>query len=224
MAHLKALTAPPVWKWSERKAQPFVLRTNPGSHPLYDAIPLGLLIKLLGYAKTTREVRAILNRTVVRVNDRRVRNPRFAVGFMDSISFDDIKAHYRLLMDAKGRFELRPLAAAKAGVKLAKVVGKRPRGKDTLQLNLNDGRNVLVKPSDGYAMGDSVVLDLAKKKITGHVKCATGAEAWLTSGKHRGFRGKVKEIKDGAIVLEHQKQQVRALKAHTFVTSGEWEA
>jgi len=224
--HLKSITAPTAWNWTLRKTQHFVQRPLPGSQPLKRALPLSIVLRRLGHAKNKREIRAVLQRATVQVNGVRVRELRFGIGLMDTLSIPESKEYYRVFLDAKGRLELKPVSAGSMKAKPCKIIGKRVRGKDKIQLNTSDGRNVLVKRAEAKncQIGDSLVLAMPENKVLDVLKFAKGAEAWLIDGKHVGMRGTIQEVKEREVLLDAQGKTIRALREHAFVSSKELES
>ena len=58
--HLKSYAAPKSWTLL-RKITKWILRPQPGKHPLERSLPVGILLKQLGIAQTTREAKKIVN-------------------------------------------------------------------------------------------------------------------------------------------------------------------
>ena len=102
-AHLKRLSAPKSWL-IKRKIATFVTKPNPGTHSLNTCVSLNVLLRdMLGYARTTRESRKILNLNTVLIDCIRRMEVRFPVGLMDTVSISNIGKYYRLTMDKKGK-------------------------------------------------------------------------------------------------------------------------
>ena len=71
--HLKIMAAPKSWP-VERKERIWITRPNPGPHTLESSISISLILKLLKYAKTTKETKQIINEKKVLVNNNLVRD------------------------------------------------------------------------------------------------------------------------------------------------------
>jgi len=74
-----------------------------------------------------------------------------------------------------------------------------------VQLNLHDGRNVLVsvkdpmKPEeDFYQTFDTVKISLPEQEVSEHIKLAEGAYALIVEGKNTGKHGKIVGIEKTA--------------------------
>jgi small subunit ribosomal protein S4e len=119
------------------------------------------------------------------VDGRVVSDTGFPVGLMDVVSMPKVGLHFRMMIDRKGKFRLVKLAAGKETWKLCRIEGKTtvPGGKT--QLNLHDGRSVLVG-KDSYKVGDVVKLEVPSQKILDTYKLAKGSYAIITSGSSVG--------------------------------------
>jgi small subunit ribosomal protein S4e len=191
--HLKRLPAPRSWALS-RKTAFWVTRPSPGPHPLERCVPIGLILRdMLRVCDTAREARHILNTRAVLVDGRPVVNPKFPVGLMDVVSLSEVKAHYRMLVNRRGRMALVPLGDGEAAWKLCRIEDKTTVRGGKTQLNLHDGRN-LVLPKDAYKAGTSLKIAVPAQKVLGHFELAAGMVAFVSGGKHVGEIAHVLEV------------------------------
>jgi small subunit ribosomal protein S4e len=192
MVHVKVQTTPKTWK-VKRKGDKFSLHPNPGKQ--YGlSMPLSLVLKnLLKYCKTTKEVKTILNENNIVVDGKRRKDHRYPVGLMDVISLGDLDEHYRMVFTDKGKLALVKIDKKESDLKPSKIIGKRVLGKDEVQLNMFDSRNVTVK-KDEYAVGDTVLLRLPKQDAIETIKVEKGNLVFLYKGKKRGIFGTVEEL------------------------------
>src|SRR3989344_3482821 len=137
MSHLKRISMPRSWQ-IEKKEHKFVTRPLPGQS--FDlGMPLNVVLRdVLKLAYTNREVKKILNSKEILVNGVRIKEPRFIVGFMDTISIEEIKKHYRILLNHRGKVILQEIKKDESSVKICKIINKK-KIKDRIQLNLFDG-------------------------------------------------------------------------------------
>lgn len=218
--HLKRLSSPRTWD-IKRKGIIFVTRSDPGPHSLDKGLPLNVIIRdMLGYAKTTREVKKILLENNVLVDGIRRKDHRFPVGFMDSLKFVETKECFRLIINKKGKLALIKIDDKEYHLKLCKIINKSyTKGK--LQLNLFDGKNILVD-KDSYKTGDALLLALPKQEIKSHFKLEKGAQIFLTDGSHIGEIGAVEDILSNKIKFKTKKGEVfETLKKYAFVVGKE---
>jgi small subunit ribosomal protein S4e len=215
--HLKRLNAPTSWK-IKRKGTVFITRSNPGPHPMHLSMPISLVIQnLLGHAHTLRDVKNILNKNTVLVDNRRIKDHRFPVGFMDSLAMPETKECYRVILNRKGMIDLNKLSAEDGKKKICKIIGKTIIKKSKMQINFSDARNMIVDKGS-YNVGDSVVIDLESKKITSHLKFENGAKVMLTGGKSIGLIGKVEEIKGEKLIYSDDSgKRLETAKRYAFV-------
>lgn len=191
--HLKRLPAPRSWS-IPRKTEFWIVRPSPGPHGLAESVPLGSILRdMLKVCDTAREARRILNGRGVRVDGRVVTDPKFPVGLMDVLALDEVKAHYRMLVDTRGRMALVGIDEDEAKWKLCRVEDKTTVRGGKTQLNLHDGRNVLL-PKDAYAAGTTLKLQVPGQKVVEHYDLGKGAAVLVTGGQHVGQIGHVLDV------------------------------
>lgn len=219
--HLFRLNVPKTWP-IKKKEHKFIMKSMPGPHSLQTSMPLAVLLKeLSSYANTTKEAKNILHNRKIKINGIVRTNPRFAVGIMDTLSIEDIKQHYRVILNKYNKFELMPIDEKEAKLKPYKIVGKTLLKKGKVQLNLFDGTNLLVD-KDIYKVGDTLVLDTSKK-IKNHLKFEKGALIYIMVGNKTSTIGKLEEIKKFKdlqpvnIVLKTKDGLVETRKEYAFV-------
>ncbi|MBD3318607.1 30S ribosomal protein S4e [Candidatus Woesearchaeota archaeon] len=214
--HLKRLTIPTTWKGVLRKEDKFIVRPCAGPHAREQSFPLNLIIKKLGLAKTSKEVRHILNTKKVLVDGRRIRDDHFPVGVFDIVSFPDIKKHVRVLLDKRGNLTIVEVSK-NTTQKISRVINRRIIAKGKLQINLLDGRNILTDDKT-IKRGDSLVLELPSQKIVKHLPLKEGSQVILVGGKHRGDSGIIKNVSATKITYENKdKQIIETLRPFAYV-------
>ncbi|MAF35164.1 30S ribosomal protein S4e [Candidatus Woesearchaeota archaeon] len=205
MSHLKRHAAPTTWTVN-RKETSFMTSMNPGPHKKEHAMPLSIWMRTLGAASTAREVKKVLGE--VTVDGRKVNHVRFPVGFQDILTIG--KESYQITFK-QGKLEAEKTTAKE---KTASIKGKT-KIKGKTQLNMSDGRNILVE-KDEYKVGDSLVLSVPDQKIVKHVKLAPGVKIVLIGGKHAGTEGVMKEIKGNTITYEAGGKAETTLKKYAY--------
>src|ERR1041385_1807319 len=183
--HLKRLAAPRSWV-IPRKTNVYTTKPRPGAHPIERALPLGTIVRdFLKLAATGREAARVIGAGDILVDGRIVKDPKFAVGFMDVVSIPKTKQAWRVFIDDKARLRLVPIEAGQAGWKLAQITGKSTWSGGRTQLNFHDGRNLLVKKDD-YRTGDVLRLELPSQKVLGHFPLKECSSVLITDGTHAG--------------------------------------
>lgn len=191
--HLKRLAAPRSWVIA-RKTNVYTTKPRAGAHPIERALPLGTVLRdYLKLAATGREAARVIGAGDVLVDGRIVKDAKFAVGFMDVVSIPKTKQAWRVFIDDKARLRVIPIESAQAGWKLAQITGKSTVAGGQTQLNLHDGRNLLVKKDD-YSTGDVLRLEVPGQKVVGHFPLKEGSQVLITDGRHAGEVAPVKSI------------------------------
>lgn len=186
---LKRFAAPAFWP-IEKKTKKFVVKPRPGAHKKSKCIPLGLVIRdILKCARTMKEINLILNAGHVKVDNIVRKEKGFAVGIMDIVTVGD--ESYRILPGKKG-LHLIKIGKEESVLKLLKIVDKRSVKKGRVQLNFNDGKNILA--DNGYKTNDTLVFDIVQKKIKDTIKLEKGCTSLVTGGKNMGALVTIDEI------------------------------
>ncbi len=199
--HLKRLTAPKSWK-IKRKGITFVTRPNPGMHSKKNSTSINVVLRdMLGYTKTTRDIKMILADKGILVDKIQIKDHRFSVGVMDLIEMPKINKCFRILLNKKGNICLVEIKGNETKIKLCKIVGKSVIKKGNIQLNLNDGKNMIMDKNN-YNTGDTLVVEVPEQKIKEHLKFEKSACVYLSGGKHKGESGIIDEVKDSMIKVK----------------------
>src|SRR5437667_12896763 len=96
---------------------------------------------MLKVCASAREARHILNDRGVLVDGRAVTDPKFPVGLMDVLSFAATKAHYRMLVDTRGKMARVPIGDAGTNWKLCPVEDKTTARRGKYYGTLEYGRS-----------------------------------------------------------------------------------
>jgi len=201
--HLKRIATPRLYPLPKKEGGKFAIKPSPGPHPADRCIPLGVIIRdLLGYARTLREAKRILNMRKIKVDGRIITDYRFPVGMMDVLEIPETEEFYRIL-PFRRKLVLHEITKEEAKYKLVKIINKRYIKGGNIQLNLFDGRNIQFDVSNEderkeilqkYKVGDSIMITLPEQKITGHYRLVEGNYAIIVAGRHMGEHGILKSI------------------------------
>jgi small subunit ribosomal protein S4e len=189
---MKRLTAPRSWP-VKRKTNAWITKPSPGAHSIEESIPVNVVLRdLLHVCNTAAEVRSVLHEKSVLVDGKVVTSLKQGIGLMDVVSMPKTKTNYRMVMDRRGKLQLVKIPEAKAAWKLCRIENKTtvPGGKT--QINLHDGRNILVEKDD-YKTGDVLKVEVPSQKILEHYTLDKGSIAFITSGSHVGETAVVEE-------------------------------
>ncbi|MBT3984755.1 30S ribosomal protein S4e [archaeon] len=219
--HLNRLVAPKSWP-IRRKGVKFITRPDAGAHTLKEGIPLTLVIRdLLKYAKTTKEVKKILNDGKVLVNNKIRKNHTLNMGIMDILTIPELKESYVLYKDIKGKYKLAKIDEKESMNKLCKIQDKVTLKKGKIQLKFFNGYNLLID-KDVYKTGDTVIINLKENKIIKHLKFEKGASIYITEGNKVGMCGKLVEITElnkgrENVIFEVEGKKYETSKHYAFV-------
>lgn len=214
--HLKRYFAPREWK-IKRKGITYVTKPSPGTHKLNMSLPLNVVLRdVLGYAKSNREVKFILEKRNVTVDGSRRKDSRFPVGLFDVLSLNDTNEYFRVILDQKGKLALIKIEERDSTLKLCKITGKS-MVKGKTQLNLYDGTNIIVQDGS-YKVGDVLLLANGKKKeIKEKISLDKNVLIYLVGGKHTGHTGKVQDIIGNKILYKTESGEIiETLKEYAF--------
>jgi small subunit ribosomal protein S4e len=199
--HLKREKAPRSWPIHPKELQ-WAVRPSPGPHPREASLPLSTLIRdVLGYARTARESKIILAQNRVSVDGKIRRDHKFPAGLMDVIDLPDANTTYRILPAVGKGLTAVKIPKDEAKAKLCRIEGKTNLKKGRLQLNLHDGRSIIIPVEDPrnprediYKTRDTLKISIPAQEILGHLKFSEGAYAIVTSGRNLGRHGKILKI------------------------------
>ena len=228
--HLKRLPAPGFWP-IHRKAHQWIVKPQPGPHSQDRCLPLLLVVReMLQIARTRREARRLLSRGNIRVDGRIRRNDDFPVGIMDVIEVPAMQKSYRVLPSQRRGLTLHSIPDQEKDFKLCQIVNKTCIKGGHIQLNLNDGRNVLIRvanPQDSredvYHTFDTLKIQIPDTEIMDSLKFEEGAIAIVTSGKNIGRWGEIKQIERrgghrSAITIQDEKDnQFKTIMSYVFL-------
>lgn len=192
MVRTKRLAMPKIIK-IPRKINKWAPTTRPGPHPKEASIPLIIAIRdILRLADTAKEAKRIIVNREIYVDGRCITDYRFPIGFMDVVSIPKINKHFRVLYDVKGNLRLVEIPAENSNWKLVRIENKTRVKEGKIQLNLHDGRNILLE-KNMYKTGDVLKIEVPSQKIMAHYPLEKGSIAMIIGGKHRGMLAKIKD-------------------------------
>jgi small subunit ribosomal protein S4e len=227
--HLKALAAPAFWPIL-RKEHKWVVNPSPGPHPIERCIPLLILVRdILKYAKTGAEARKIIAEGHFKIDGRVRRNYKYPVGPMDVIELPKTGEYYRVIPVPTKVLDLLKITPEEARIKPCRIENKTTVRGGHIQLNLHDGRNVLVKVSDPrnpvedvYETLGTVVISLEDNRIIDYIPPEKGVIAIVIGGKNVGRVGRIVDIIPGALKRRKYIVTLQDKSGNLFQTSFEY--
>ena len=222
--HLKTFKAPKSWP-IHPKEHTWTVKPQAGPHAIEDSLTLMVVVRdILALGDNSREAKRVINSGNVLIDGKVRKDYKYPVGFMDVISIPKTGESYRVLLDNKKRLTLSPIDDGE--FKLSKIVNKTTIKGGKTQLNLHDGRNILV--DDEYKVGDVLKINVPSQEIVESYPFAEESTVLVTGGKHTGEIGTVKEIiindssKPNTVIIENaSKDQFLTLKDYDFVVGND---
>jgi small subunit ribosomal protein S4e len=144
---------------------------------------------------------------------------------MDIVSIGD--ECFMIIPSIKG-FELVSMKKSESLFKLCRIRDKHCIG-NKIQLNLHDGKNILISKEEGnkYNTGDVLILDIEKNSIKEHLKFEKGSIALVISGHNTGALGKIEDIiitrspQPNQVVIAIENRKIPIPKDYVFVVGKE---
>jgi len=218
----------------KRKHGKFFIKSSPGPHPSRICLPLLHIVRdLLKIVNSHREAKKLIGMGHFKVDGRIVKNRVFPVGLMDVLSIEKMNKYYRILPDSHHGLILHEISEKESLYKLCRINDKTTIKGGHIQLNLHDGRNVLIKvrdpknpKEDTYRRMDVLKIGLPEQEILKHIEFKEGNHAIIMSGKNIGQVGKIVNIlkrfgpKASTVSIQRDSKFTETLYAYTF-TIGE---
>lgn len=196
--HQKRLAAPLSYPVA-RKPFKFTFHGDSGAHGIKDttAVPLGIILReSLAFAKTKRDLKFILNKRQVFIDGKPITSPRWMVGPNDILSIPSIDVYYRLIpWVGRRKIKLVPIDKKDSTWKLCVIHNKHVLRGGHLQLNLDDGRNILIKKEDKdfnkYSTKGTLKIELPSQKILDYYPFELNSPVLIVRGTNTGLSGKL---------------------------------
>jgi len=219
----------------KRKHGKFFIKPSPGPHPSRFCLPLLHIVRdLLKIADTHKETKKLIGLGYIKVDGNIVKNISYPVGLMDVISIEKLKKHYRILPDSHHGIVLNEISEDESNYKLCRINNKTTVKGGHIQLNLHDGKNILIKVKDPrnpkedvYKRMDVLKITIPDQEITKLIKFKENNTAIIMSGKNIGQVGKIINIlkrfgpKASTVSIKHNGDHTETLYDYTFVIGEE---
>lgn len=190
--HQKRLSAKQSYRFKRKVGKRFLVCPKAGPNPKDESIPLlSFLRDMIGYCENAREALHIIKKGGVFVDGKARKDHRYPVGIFDVVTLPEINQSFRVI---PGEKFLEVVKTDEKNLKLCMIRRKTMVKGGKLQLNLHDGKNIIVSKND-YRTGDSVLLGLPKLEIKKHLKRQKDALCLVIRGSNRGKMGKLRELR-----------------------------
>lgn len=215
----------------KRKHGKFFVKASSGPHPSRFCLPLLYIARdVLNIVDVNREAKKLIGLGYFKVDGKIVRDKAHPVGLMDVLSIENIKKYYRILPDSHHGLILHEISEENSNFKLCKINQKTTIKGGHVQLNLHDGRNILIKVKDPknpkedvYSRMDVLKINVPEQDILKSLAFKEGSQAIIIKGKNIGQVGKIKAItkkfgpKASTVSIEHDGEHTETLYDYTFI-------
>jgi small subunit ribosomal protein S4e len=231
---LKRLNTPDFMQ-IKRKHGTFFINPSPGPHPKRFSLPLLHVVRdLLKIVDNYREAKKLIGLGYFKIDGKIVKDKAYPVGLMDVISIEKIKKHYRILPDSHHGLKLYEITEKESLFKLCRITQKTTIKGGHIQLNLHDGRNIIIQVKDPknpkediYKRMDVLKISLPEQEILKVLRFKEGNLAIIMSGKNIGQVGKIENIlkrfgpKASTVSIQHESELTETLYDYTFIIGEE---
>ncbi|MBN1802940.1 MAG: 30S ribosomal protein S4e [Candidatus Lokiarchaeota archaeon] len=193
----------PAYLQIKRKHGKFFVKPSPGPHPSNFCLPLLHVVRdLLKVVDTHREAKKLIGQGLFKVDQKVVRDKTYPIGLMDVISIEKEGKDYRVFPDSHHGLVVKEIPKKNNEFKLCRIAQKTTVKGGHVQLNLHDGRNILINVKDpknpkeakNFSRMDVLKISLPTQEIQKTFKFKEGNIAMIMSGKNIGQVGKVHSI------------------------------
>jgi len=205
-----------------KKRKKWVVRPRAGPHKKIESIPLLTIIRdMIKLTDTGKDAKSIIKSKEIFVDGKARRDHKYPVGLFDVLEIPKVGKQYRMVPSKSG-FNLIEISKNEAKLKLCRITGKNILKGKKIQLNLHDGKNIIVD-KDNYKTGDSLLIELPSQKIVDHVKIDKGVLSIITAGQNKGIVASIKEIittrsrEPNKVICAKESKQFEAIKDYVFV-------
>jgi small subunit ribosomal protein S4e len=227
---LKRLNTP-AFLQIKRKHGKFFIKASAGPHPSRFCLTLLHIIRdLLEIVDTHREAKKLIGLGHIKVDGKVVRDKGYPVGLMDVLSIEKMNKFYRILPDSHHGLILHEISKEESSFKLCRINNKTSIKGGNIQLNLHDGRNILIAIDDPrspkediYKHMDVLKISVPEQEILKVLNFKENKLAIIISGKNIGQIGKIITIlkrfgpKASTVSIQHNGGHTETLYDYTFI-------
>lgn len=214
MTHLRRIAMPRSFPIRRKGTEKYIVAAFASE----SVIPLLPVVRdILGIAKTRREVLILLRNSAIHINGKKTTNEKLGMHLFDTIALPALDKYYRMILK-KGKFAVESISEKEASTRICKIINKTKVNKGKVQLNLDNGYNLLADLK--AAVNDSVVLDFKTGKIARHLPLKEKASVLIIKGSHSGEQGAVIKIKGNNVEIKINKGNVTIPIKNILVTEG----
>jgi small subunit ribosomal protein S4e len=227
---LKRLNTP-VFLQIKRKHGKFFVKPSPGPHPNRFCLPLLHIVRdLLEIVDNHREAKKLIGLGHFKIDGKIVRDSAYPVGLMDVLSIEKINKHYRILPDPHHGLVLNEIPEEEKTFKLCRINNKTTVKGGHIQLNLHDGKNILIRVNDpqdpkedNYKRMDVLKISVPEQEILQVLPFKKDNYAIIMDGKNIGQVGRIINITKrfgpnaSTVSIEQNGEHTETLYDYTFI-------
>ncbi|MBI2628780.1 hypothetical protein HYW74_01720, partial [Candidatus Pacearchaeota archaeon] len=178
--------------------------------------PLLIIMReILGIVKTRKELKKILNEKKVKINGLAIKEDKTSLALFDVISIENLKKNYKLTFSKMGKFSLAEIKENEISGKICKVIGKKMLKGKKIQINFNDGRNLISRESAN--IGDSAIINFKEKKIEKILPVKEKSIVMVIKGKHLGEVGEIINVNNDKLTIKEKDKEFETVKKEVIV-------
>jgi len=191
MAIAKRMSTP----WAKNKKVFKFILVPKGAHKKSESLPLGVILRdELKIARDMREAKKAIRGGKVLVDGRVCRDIRRGIGLFDAVEIPEANIAVRLI--ARKGLKVVAIPMEEAKLKVCRIDDKKAVRGRNIQLNLHDGRNIMLAKNE-YSTHDSLLLSMPDQKVVKHAKFEQGAIVLVVSGSQSGRVATIQKIEKG---------------------------
>ena len=232
---LKRLNTPALLQ-IKRKHGKFFIKASAGPHPSRFCLTLLHIVRdLLEIVDTHREAKKLIGLGHLKVDGKVVRDKGYPVGLMDVLSIEKMNKFYRILPDSHHGLILHEISKEASSFKLCRIKNKTSIKGGNIQLNLHDGKNILIVVDDPrspkediYKRMDVLKISIPEQEILKVFNFKENNLAIIMSGKNIGQVGKIITIlkrfgpKSSTVAIQQNNENhTETLYDYTFIIGEE---
>ncbi|MFX1555892.1 MAG: 30S ribosomal protein S4e [Promethearchaeota archaeon] len=227
---LKRLNTPKYLQIRKKHGK-FFVKPSPGPHASRFCLPLLHIVRdLLRIVDNHREAKKLIGLGYFKIDGKVITDKSYPVGLMDVLSIEKMKKYYRILPDSHYGLILNEISEKESNFKLCRINQKTSIKGGNIQLNLHDGRNILIQIKDPknpkediYKRMDVLKISIPEQEVLKLLKFKEGNLAIIMSGKNIGQIGKIVNIlkrfgpKASTVSIQHNSEHTETLYDYTFI-------
>ncbi len=199
--HQKRLATPGHLQISrkDRSAGKFFFNSSAGPHSKNFCLPLGHVLRdLLKITTNSKETKFIVNKKGVIIDGVPRKDLHFPIGLMDVIEIPELNKAYRILASKNHGLMISEITKEESKFKLCRINNISTVKGGISQLNLHDGRNILVKKGKKkdikYKTRGTLKISIPEQEIMEYFEFKENVQGMIYRGAHTGISGKISKI------------------------------